>query len=140
MGGGERVEQCAERWPRSPFLQSADESTPESRPIRELIGGIASPCRHHCQDQASAINEEVRVKPGIAIANGLGHISQVEFDRSSATCLEIDEQSALVSHQHVAWMRLSVEQLFPGATLGDRPPESSQGIANQSSICFVERR
>ena len=60
----------------------------------------------------------------IVLADFFGRMGEIEFDRPAATCLKIDEQQPVVRGEHVARVRLSVQQLLGTAALADR---SSQG-------------
>jgi hypothetical protein len=46
-------------------------------------------------------------------------MSEIEFDRPSATRLEVDEERPALRLEQVARVRLSMEQLLAGTTLAD---------------------
>ena len=55
-------------------------------------------------------------------------MGEVEFDRPSATGLEIDEPQPVLRAEHVARMRLAVQQLLGGAAVDDRSSQASQRV------------
>jgi len=48
-------------------------------------------------------------------------MGQIELDRPSAACLEVDEQRPPVGTEQVARVRLAVQQLLDAAVLADQP-------------------
>jgi uncharacterized protein YnzC (UPF0291/DUF896 family) len=46
-------------------------------------------------------------------------MGEVDFDRSATTRLEIDEQQSVLRGEHVAQVRLAVQQLLDTSTLAD---------------------
>jgi hypothetical protein len=55
----------------------------------------------------------------IVSADFFGRMGEVELDRSTATRLEIYEQQPVLRGEHVARVRLAVQQLLGTATLAD---------------------
>jgi hypothetical protein len=55
----------------------------------------------------------------IVPADFFGCMSEVELDRSTATRLEIYKQQPVLCSEHVARMRLTVQQLLGTATFAD---------------------
>ena len=48
--------------------------------------------------------------------------------------------SPLLRPEHVAWVRLAVQQLLGGAPVADRPPQTSQRVAEKLPVRVSERR
>lgn len=61
----------------------------------------------------------------VVLADRLGNVGEVELDGSMAVPLEVDEQRSVLRAEHVALMRLTVEQLLCGAAIVDRPSQAS---------------
>ena len=55
----------------------------------------------------------------IVPADVFGRMGEVELDRSTATGFEIYEQQPVLRGEHVARVRLAVQQLIGTATLAD---------------------
>ena len=88
-------------------------------PIRELIAWIPSPGGDHGKNKGSALAQQVLISVGIVLAHIFGNMGEVELDRSTATRLEIDEQQSGLCAEHVAWVRLAVQQLLGSSTVDD---------------------
>ena len=54
-----------------------------------------------------------------------GHVGEVEFDWPPATRLEVDEQRPVLRAEHVARVRLTVQELLGGATVADHSSQAS---------------
>jgi len=54
-----------------------------------------------------------------------GDMREAGLDRTAAARLEVDEQRAILRAEHIARMRLSMEQLLQRSTLVDHPPHSA---------------
>ena len=61
----------------------------------------------------------------IQLADALGSMGEVELDRPAAACLEVDEEHSVLRREHVARVRLTVQQLFTAAP-PDRSSQTSQ--------------
>ena len=72
------------------------------------------------------VAEQVATDARVALADLFGHVGKVELDRSTATRLEVDEQQPVPGGEHVARVRLAVQQLLGSTPVFDR---SSQGFA-----------
>ena len=59
------------------------------------------------------------------LADRLGNMGEVELDGPAAARLKVNEQRAIYRAEHIAWMRLAVEQLLRGAAVADRPSQAS---------------
>ena len=88
-------------------------------PVWELVASIPAPCCDHRQHEDPAVAEQVLVRTRIVPADFFGRMGEVEFDRSATTCLEIYEQQSVLRGEHVARVRLAVQQLLSTATLAD---------------------
>ena len=89
--GGENTE-CRPRWTRAE--QGQDVST-VLVPIRELVAGVAPPCRDHRKNKPPTLVEQVLIDVRILRGDLVRHVRNVEFDRSTATRFEVDEQRAV---------------------------------------------
>ena len=76
----------------------------------------------------------------IAFADLFGRMGEVEFDRPTATRLQVYEQRAGVRAEHVAWVRFAVQQLLGGAAVADRSPQASSRGAAKRPVIVGERR
>ena len=76
----------------------------------------------------------------IALADLFGHMGEVEFDWPTTTGLEVYEQRPVLRAEHVAWVRLAVQQLLGGAAVADRSSQASQRVAEKLPVRVGERR
>src|SRR5580658_9299363 len=105
-------------------------------PVRELVAGLPAPGCDHGENEDPALVEQVLTEVWISLAHFLGHMDEVEFDRTTATGLEVDEQRPVLRVEHVARVRLAVEQLLAGA--GARGPAGTApaDVADRSGAAF----
>src|SRR6185369_15746053 len=111
--------------PRRPRAQHAQEFLSESPPVRKLVATVPTPRRDHRENQVPALLQQSLVDVRVVLADRLGNMGEIELDGSTAACLEVDEQRAVLRAEQIAWMRLAVEQLLPGAAVVDRPSQAS---------------
>jgi hypothetical protein len=90
-----------------------------------LVAWIPAPRCDHCKNEDPALAEQVLISARIALADLFGHMGEVEFDRPTATRLEVYEQQSVLRAEHVAWVRLAVQQLLGGAAVADRSSQAS---------------
>jgi hypothetical protein len=90
-----------------------------------LVVSIPAPRRDHRKHQDPALAEQLTVNVRIPLADILGDMGEIEFDRPTAARLEVDEQRAGFRVEQVAWVRFAVQQLLGGAPLPDRSPQAS---------------
>src|ERR1700675_4296293 len=95
------------------------------RPVRELVGSIPAPRCDHRQHEDPALANQVLISSRIVLADFFGRMGEVEFDRPTATRLEVYEQQPVLRAEHVAWVRLAVQQLLGGAAVADRSSQAS---------------
>ena len=76
----------------------------------------------------------------IVPADFFGRMGEVELDRSAATRLEIYEQQPVLRGEHVARVRLAVQQLLGTATLADPSSQVSQRVGEQLPVRVGESR
>src|SRR5918994_1864336 len=88
-------------------------------PVWELVASIPAPCCDHCQHEDPALAQQVMIDTRIVPADLFGRMGEVEFDRSTATRLKIDEQRPVLRGEHVARVRLAMQQLLGIATRAD---------------------
>jgi hypothetical protein len=67
-------------------------------------------------------------------------MGEVEFDRPTATRLEVYEQQPVLRGEHVARVRLAVQQLLGAAVLADHSSQASQRVAEKLPVRVGERR
>ena len=116
-GPGPSRSSAARIWP--------SHSVPSSAPVRELVASIPAPRGDHRQHEDPALAQQVLIDARIVLADFFGRMGEVEFDRPTATRLEVDEQRPVLRGEHVARVRLAVQQLLGAAALADRPSQAS---------------
>src|SRR5437763_8200845 len=80
-----------ERRPRWTVAEGSDELSPCSLPVRELVGGIPAPRCDHRKNEDPALPKQVLIGVRIALADLFGDMGEIEFDRPTATRLQVDE-------------------------------------------------
>jgi hypothetical protein len=111
-----------------------------STAIRKLIPHIPTPSRDHRQNETTTLLEQHRVEARIALADLVGHMSNVELDRASAARLEVDEEQAVPRTKQVAGMRLAVQQRVGAHLAANCLPPTAQRVEEQRPISIKERR
>src|SRR5262249_2421302 len=104
---------------------------PGSVPIRELVVSIPAPRGNHCQNEEATRTEQFAISAGIALADLLRHMCEVELDRPTATRLEVDEQRPALRVEQVAHVWLSMQQLLAGGARADLTCLASQRVAEK---------
>jgi len=99
--------------------QGAEKLLTCSFPVRELVVEIGAPGGDHGQNDEAARAKQFLISVGIALADLVRHMSEVELDRPTAARLEIYEQRSAVRVEQVARVWLSVQQLLGGGALTD---------------------
>ena len=94
-------------------------------PVWELVASIPAPCCDHRQHEDPAVAEQVLIRTRIVPADFFGRVGEVEFDRSTTTRLEIYEQQPVLRGEHVARVRLAVQQLLDTAAFADPSSQAS---------------
>jgi hypothetical protein len=61
-------------------------------------------------------------------------VGEVELDRSAAARIQVDEQRAQFRVQHVAWVRLAVQQLLGGVAVLDGLSQVPQPAAEEVPV------
>src|SRR5215831_1112806 len=112
----------------------------ELAPVGELVGSIPAPRCDHRQHQDLALAEQAVIDPPIVLTDLSGRVGEVELDRPTAARLQIDEQQPVVRGEHVAWVRLAVQQLPGAAALADHPAQACQRGAEELAVRGGERR
>lgn len=99
----------------------------QSAPVRELVASIPAPRCDHRQHEDPALAQQVLIYPRtvIVLADFFGGMGEVEFDGPTATRLKVYEQQPLLRGEHVARVRLAVEQLLGAAALADDSSQAS---------------
>ena len=98
-----------------PSRSGTEQYSPCSFPIRELVTPIAAPRRDHAENEATALVQQLLISTRIVGGDFFGHMGQIELDRPVTTRLEVDEEQPVLRREHVARMRLTVQQLLDGA-------------------------
>ena len=91
-----------------------------SSPVREFVAWVPAPRSDHRKNEGPTVTQQCLIDVRIAVADLLGHMSEVEFNRPTATRLEVYEQRPIPRAEHIAWVRLAVEQLLKEPILNDR--------------------
>ena len=129
-----------ERRPRRTLAEGAEEFSPCSSPVREVVVSIPAPRCDHRKHEDPALAEQFLIGVRIVLAHLFGHMGDVELDRPTATRLEVDEQQPVLRAEQVAWVRLAVQQLLGGAAVADRSSQASQRVAEKLPVRVSERR
>jgi hypothetical protein len=107
-----------------------------------LVISIPAPSRDHGENEEATVAEQVLITIPIALADGFGHVGKIEFDWPTAARLEVYEQQSALRDEHVAWVRLTVQQLFGRTAVTDRSPRPSQCVAQKLPVgvgeCWCE--
>jgi hypothetical protein len=67
-------------------------------------------------------------------------MDDVELDGPTATCLQVYEQQPMLRSEHIARVRLAVQQLLGGTPLAYCPPQLLQRVAQKVPIRIPELR
>jgi hypothetical protein len=94
-------------------------------PARELVASIPAPGSDHRQDENPALAQQLLIDPRIVFADFLGRVGEIEFDGSTTTRLEVDEQQPCLRGKDIARVRLAVQQLFITAAFADSASQAS---------------
>ena len=107
------------------FSDLAEPLGAQLAPVWELVASIPAPRCDHRQHEDPALAQQALIDTRIVLADFFGRMGEVEFDRATATRLEVEEQQSVLRGEHVAWMRLAVQELLGGAALTDHSPQAS---------------
>jgi hypothetical protein len=105
-----------------------------------LVASIPAPRCDHRQHEDPALAQQVLIDTRIVLADLFGRMGEVEFDRPTATRLEVYEQQPVLRGEHVARVRLAVQQLLGAAVLADHSSQASQRIGEELPVRAGERR
>ena len=94
-------------------------------PIGELVASLPAPRCDHRQHEDPALAQHAVIDTRIVLADFLGRMGEVEFDRPTATGLEVYEEQPVLRGEHVARVRLTVQQLLSGATVADHSSQAA---------------
>src|ERR1700760_1256242 len=109
-------------------------------PVRELVVPVPAPRGDHGQDEDPALAQQLLIDARVVLADLFGGMGEVEFDRPPATRLEIYEQRPVLRGEHVARVRLAVQQLLGTAVLADHSSQVSQRVAEELPVRAGEGR
>jgi len=84
-----------------------------------LVVWTPAPRCDHRKNEDAALAEQFLISVRIALTDLFGHMGEIEFDWPAATRLEVYEQWPVLRAEHVAWVRLAVQQLLGGAAVAD---------------------
>ena len=109
-------------------------------PVGEVVVAIPAPGGDHREHQHPAGAQQVLISARIALAHVLGRMGEVELDRPAATRLEVDEAQPVPRPEHVAGVRLAVQQLLGGGARADRAAQVAQRGAEEFPVALGELR
>ncbi len=123
-----RLRALLDRQPRSPSPpdrcpELAEPLGAQAAPVREVVVAIPAPRGDHRQHEGPAVAHQISIDARIVLADLLRRMGEVEFHRPTATRLEVDEQRPVRRAEHVAGMRLAVQELAGAAALTDHPAQ-----------------
>ena len=81
---------------------------------------VPAPRCDHGENELPALVQQSLVNARVVLADRLGDMGEIELDGSMAARLKVDEQRTVLRTEHIALMRLTVEQLLHGAAVIDR--------------------
>jgi hypothetical protein len=102
--------------------------------VRESVARIAAPRCDHRKYEHPALAEQFSISARIALADLFGHMGEVEFDRPTTTGFEVDEEWPVLRTEHVARMRLAVQQLLLSAAVAARSSQATQRVAEKLPV------
>src|SRR5215469_7097345 len=111
--------------PRRTLAQRPEELFSESPPVWKLVAKIPAPRCDHRENELTTLVQQSLVHARVVLADRLGNMGEIELDGSTAERLKVNEQRAILRAEHIALMRLAVEQLLHGAAVADRPSQAS---------------
>ena len=97
----------------------------ELAPVWELVASVPAPRCDHRQHEDPALAQQATIDTRIVLADFFGRMGEVEFHRPTATRLEVDEQQPVLRGEHVARVRLAVQQLLDTAAFADPSSQAS---------------
>jgi hypothetical protein len=130
IGGKLRSVESAEHLvngrPRRTRTKHGQELSAEWHSVRKLIAPVPTPCGDHRENELPTVAEQQLIDARVLLADGLGDMGEIELDRPAAARLEVDEQRSVRGAEHVAWVRLTVKQLFGSPLIANRSAQPSQ--------------
>jgi hypothetical protein len=96
--------------------------------------------RDYREYEAPALADEILINARIALADRLGHPTEIELDWPADTVLEIYEERPLLRVEHVPRVGLAVQQLLRCAPVDDRPPQTPEPVGEKLPILSCEIR
>src|SRR5690349_14092293 len=140
LRGLRRLVHRVECRPGRTLAQRAQEFFSESSAIRKLVTKLPTPRRDNRENELSALVQQPLVDVRVVPADRLGNMGEIELDGSTAARLKVDEQRAVLRVEHIALMRLAVEQLLHGAAADDGSSQASQSAAEERAVRIGEFR
>jgi hypothetical protein len=102
----------AKRGPRRTLAELVEDVSAVSAPMGELIVEVPPPGGDHPKNKPPTLIEQDLIDIRIQ-GPCLGRdVRNIEFDRPTATGLEVDEERATVCSEEVAWVRFAMQQLL----------------------------
>lgn len=109
--------------------------------VRKIVTRLEPPRGDHGQHEDPALANQRLISAGIVRADldgrsfrPDGRMRDVELDRPTTARLEVDEQKPIPRPEHVARVRLAMQQLLGRASLDDRPAHRSQRRSEQIAV------
>jgi len=88
-------------------------------PIGEFIVDVPSPGSDHRKNKPPTLLEQNLIDIRIVCADLVRHVRNIEFDWSTATRFEVDEEQAVLGAEEVSWVRFAVQQLLGSSAAVD---------------------
>src|SRR5713101_8020209 len=103
-------------------------------PVWELVASIPAPRCDHRQHEDPALAQQALVDTRIVLADFFGRMGEVEFNRPATARLEVYEQQPALRGEHVARVRLAVQQLLGAAAAAGHSSQASQRAAEELPV------
>ena len=107
---------------------------------RELVFRIPPPGRDHRKDEDAALVEQRVIDAGIALADLVRDVGEVELDRTPTSSLEVNEQRAVLGVEDVPGVWLAVQQLLRGTSPGDHGHHATERVHEKVTVGVAELR
>jgi hypothetical protein len=94
-------------------------------PVWELVVSIPPPGCDYRKHEDPTLTQQGSIDTRVVLADLFGSMGQVEFDRATATGLEIYEQQPVLRCEQVARVWLTVQKLLRCVAVSDHSSQAS---------------